>query len=482
MIENGKKSHLAVLCALGACILLAAGCGSDGENNRKNQDPAGLAGQPGGQEPEKPREDGSPERESWNQGHQEREAKTYEGELPADYEGTLSMWGWDDRYVLEITEAFCEKYPNVTIEYLPVENGDLFQAYQTAMMTGGTLPDIGWAILAYRNEIFELDIWEALEEAPYCFSLEEVSPVLHSRMVNSKGHVCGIEQALTAAGLAYRRDLALRYLGTDEPGELEAMFPDWDSFIRKGSQVYQESGGKVCFWRSVAEAQGFIREQQEKPWVEGGVVKLTETIRPSLETAAAFRDSHTSDCLEAWTPEWYESIGGDRYLFIAAAPWVVEFEIERYDPQGRDSGRWGLMRAPGGSAFWGGTTMGITHTCKDKRLAWEFLRFATLSREGAECLKQFGMFTTALKPYEENPELKDYYNDWFGEQNIGAYFLDEILPEAVCRELSGQEGEIHDAMNLINAAMQQDGGMSASQAYEYLKEYLQDKLPEYEIE
>lgn len=406
----------------------------------------------------------------------------YADELPADYEGTLSMWGWDDRYVQAVTDAFCEKYPNVTIEYVPVENGDLFQNYQTAMLTGDALPDIGWALLAYRSEIFELDIWEALDGEPYCFSLDDVYPVLHSRMVNSKGNVCGIEQALTVAGLAYRRDLAQQYLGTDDPQVLEAMLPDWEHFMEKGAAVYESSGGEACFLRSVAEVQNFLREQQEAPWVQQNTVKLTETLQESIETAVKLRDTHTSDCLEAWTPEWYESIGGERYLFIAAAPWSIEFEIERYDPEGKDSGRWGLMRAPGGSIFWGGTTMGITKTCRDKRLAWEFIRFATLSGEGAEVLREIGMFTTALQPYEDNPDLRNYYNDWFGEQNVGAYFLDVLLPEAYCRELSMQDGVVHDALNLINAALQQDRNMTSGDAQAYLKSYLQEKLKGYQIE
>ena len=50
--------------------------------------------------------------------------------------------------------------------------------------------------------------------------------------------------------------------------------------------------------------------------------------------------------------------------------------------------------------------MGITKTCKDKRLAWEFIKFATLSTEGAEVLNKIGYLTSAKAPYEENPELK----------------------------------------------------------------------------
>lgn len=422
------------------------------------------------------------ETEEYTEGQKRSDLDDYAGELPLDYEGTLNMWGWDDKYVQAVTDAFCQKYPNVTIEYVPVENGDLFQNYQTAMLTGDELPDIGWALLAYRSEIFELDIWEALEGEPYCFSVDEVYPALHSRMINSKGNICGIEQALTVAGLAYRRDLALQYLGTDDVQELEAMLPDWEHFMEKGATVYESSGGEVCFLRSIAEIQNLIREQQEAPWVQQNTIKLTETLQESIEIAVKLRDTHTSDCLEAWTPEWYEAIEGERYLFIVAAPWSIEFEIERYDPEGKDSGRWGLMRAPGGSIFWGGTTMGITRTCQDKRLAWEFIKFATLSEEGAEVLQEIGMFTTAMKPYEENPDLRNYYNDWFGEQNVGAYFLDVLLPEACCRELSMQDGMIHDAMNLINAALQQDEHMTAEDAETHLKSYLQEKLKGYRIE
>ena len=56
-----------------------------------------------------------------------------------------------------------KKYPNVKFEYTPVENGDLIQKYKTALITGGELPDIGWAVMAYRAEIFELDMWETIE-------------------------------------------------------------------------------------------------------------------------------------------------------------------------------------------------------------------------------------------------------------------------------------------------------------------------------
>ena len=140
--------------------------------------------------------------------NKETQEISFDEELPKDYEGTLTMWGWDTDYYQTVTQAFQEIYPNVTFEYTSVEHKDLPQKYETALIVGGELPDIAWSVIDFRGEVFELDMWEPLEQEPYNFRLSEVCEYLHPHMVNSKGNVCGIEQSLSPAGLAYRRDLA----------------------------------------------------------------------------------------------------------------------------------------------------------------------------------------------------------------------------------------------------------------------------------
>ena len=61
---------------------------------------------------------------------------SFDEPLPRDYEGTLSMWSWDDDYYTTITEAFQELYPNVTFECTKVEHKDLPQKYETALIVG----------------------------------------------------------------------------------------------------------------------------------------------------------------------------------------------------------------------------------------------------------------------------------------------------------------------------------------------------------
>lgn len=72
--------------------------------------------------PEKEQKKEATEIESKNKETQEI---SFDEELPKDYEGTLTMWGWDTDYYQTVTQAFQKIYPNVTFEYTSVENKDM---------------------------------------------------------------------------------------------------------------------------------------------------------------------------------------------------------------------------------------------------------------------------------------------------------------------------------------------------------------------
>ena len=92
--------------------------------------------------PEKEQKEEATKTESKNKATQEI---SFDEELPKDYEGTLTMWGWDSDYYQTVTQAFQKIYPNVRFEYTSVENKDMPKKYETALIVGGELPDIAWS-------------------------------------------------------------------------------------------------------------------------------------------------------------------------------------------------------------------------------------------------------------------------------------------------------------------------------------------------
>lgn len=103
----------------------------------------------------------------------------YDEPLPEDYCGTLTTWGWDETYFKMMSEAFQEHYPNVEFKFVKIQNKNVVQRYETELIMGGELPDLAWAIVDTRGEAFELDMWEALEQEPYCFQLADVYEYIH---------------------------------------------------------------------------------------------------------------------------------------------------------------------------------------------------------------------------------------------------------------------------------------------------------------
>ena len=49
----------------------------------------------------------------------------------------------------------------------------------------------------------------------------------------------------TPGGIFYRRSLAKKYLGTDDPDEISKKFCSWDSLIATGKELNEKSGGTV---------------------------------------------------------------------------------------------------------------------------------------------------------------------------------------------------------------------------------------------
>lgn len=400
---------------------------------------------------------------------------------PEDYKATLKVWGWDDNYFKTMTGEFNKQYPNVKFEYTPVANGDYLQKLQTALASGGDVPDILWSIIDSRGRMFELDTWEALDKAPYNFDKSQVFSYIQPLMVNSKGNVVGIEQGVNPAGFAYRRDLAKQYLGNDDPKELQKILSNWDSFIELGKQVKQKSDGKIFMLPGMTDALQILDGQNSTPVVENGTIKITNAYKKSLDYLVKFRDAGIVNKLDSWSPAWYAAYGQGVNIFSGCATWTPQFVIEPNDKDGKGKSHWGLMDAPGGNFSWGGTAMGISKASKNKDSAWEFIKFATASKEGGLAAKKVGFLTSFKEPYKD-VEFASDKNEWFGGQDIGKFFMNDVVPNIKVRPMTQYDNVIHDALVLVSTDINNNAKMTSADA---LKEFIQEvknKLPDMKVE
>lgn len=401
-----------------------------------------------------------------------------DGEKSKD-KGTITMWGWDANYIEVVSKEFNKVYPDIKIELTNVGAEDYLQKVQTTMASGGKLPDILWGERNFRGKIFEFDIWENLENEPYNFDKSTVFHYLEPLTSNAKGETIAVEQSLTPGAIAYRRDLAKEYFGTDDPKKLEALFPTLDAMIEKGKEVQEKSNGQVYMFASLGELNEIFTAQSQKPLMDGEVVDVTGKMKEVIDNVTKVRDAGIVDKLELWSPQWNASFADGKHIFFPAANWAPQYVIKPNDKEGE--GRWGLMKPPGEMYSWGGTVFGISKTSENKELAWKFINWLLLTKEGAEASKLVNFYVPLKEVYEDS-QFVSSEDPFFANQDVGKFWIEEIVPEIDVPVLSANDAVVKDSTNLVLNLLNSDRNVDADEALEKLIAEVKAKLPDKKVE
>lgn len=405
------------------------------------------------------------------------------GGIPTDIKGEIIVWDWDEAFLTTMVPEFNKAFPNVTVKYTVVNNNDYMQKLQGGIASGSEVPDVILGEMNFRGQLFDLDVLDDLEQAPYDFSREELLDYLPPLLSNAKGELVGVDQSITPAGLGYRRDLAKEYLGTDDPAELSELLPDWNAFIARGAEVKEKSGGAVTMIASFDDAYRVLKGQTEKAYIDGSTIRLTERMKQPFETLFAMRDAGILGKYEGYTPGWNASFAKGDNIFYPMAPWSPKWNVQANDPDG--VGRWGLMPAPEGGFTYGGTSVGVYKNSKNKEAAWAYIYFCYLSSEGME---------TNYKKLGNMPGIQSFYDehrDWLEEgteldryfdQNLSLTFYEDIVPSVSGATQTRYDSIVQTAFGSLFPLWMKDTSIGADKALEQFKEAVKNQAPEATIQ
>jgi multiple sugar transport system substrate-binding protein len=400
---------------------------------------------------------------------------------PEDYVGTITWWGWNGLPDL-MREAFNKKYPNIQIEATVVAQGDMAQKIKTALAAGEKLPDIFEIEVGWKGEFMQMDIFEDLTQPPYNYNPDDFFDYVNKGNTNIFGKIVGVETSIVPAGVAYKRDLAKQYFGTDDPAELEKMFTSWDDFITKGKEVLSKSGGKVKMFAGLSDVNIIITGQKQVPLTDDAdVVQVSAKAQENFALLEKFRDAGVVDKLEMWTAPWNASYAEKNVIFYPAASWSGPYVIGAND---KDSTNWGLIVPPGGAFSWGGTidVIPADNSPEQKELAWKFLEFALINKDTISQLKSI-MFYPAFKSAYEDPAVFSDKAPLWGGQDAGEFYTQIAAPQI---NFDGLKYTPYDSTyNALAAAALQsmvaDSSITSGKALENLIKEMKAAFPDAEV-
>ena len=358
-------------------------------------------------------------------------------EVHEDVEGSLSIWTWNVDGVQLFIDSFNEVYPNVKIDPIAVTYDDYVSKVQMSIASGSELPDILQAEMGFREQLFNLDVLENLEEDPYNYDRSKALSYVPD-ITSYDGHIVALEDSINATAMAYKKELAKEYLGTDDPNELADMLKSWDDYIELGKKVQEESNGEVYILSNWADVTDYMNNYGTEPYTEDGKTTdfcLNERAQLRYDTLNKMLENKTFDTSisNTFTTGWDASFSEDYHIFYSMPSWSIVDGIQRNDPEGQN--RWNVIPAVNGSYNNGGTAWGITKDSENKDLAWLFLNYTFNTMEGMEkCISSRNYYvpnTELIDNHDFTKDTSDYWsneNIYNGDANIYEVYMKELAP------------------------------------------------------
>lgn len=373
----------------------------------------------------------------------------------AEGDHAITIWCWDASESRAQMHADFTKEMGITVNLTSVLAVDMAQKLQTTLAADGEMPDIAWSEATYRGALLNLGIWEDMTKAPYNFDKSQVLDYLVQLETSVDGQYIGPE-CPSVAGIAYKRELAKQYLGTDDPAQLEKMLPTWEDFLKKGQEVQKASNGKVYMFSSLGALGIILKGQGTTPFVVDKKITFQDSMKPILTQLAQFAAVGATDVYDYDSAEEGASYATNENIFYPCANWSVNFTIKTNDKNGQ--GRWGFMLPPNGGFAMGGTVMAIPAAAKHKEDAVTYIKYFFQDERGAALQKQYkGNFSPFKAIYEKSEPFYTAADEWFAGQDVMKEIQTRVLPSIkAVRTPVPYDQDITDVYNLacksINAA------------------------------
>ena len=345
-----------------------------------------------------------------------------EAETNTDLSGTMEVWGWttDPQYQIE---AFEKAYPNVTVNYTMIGT-DYDTKMQTIVDNRTEGPDVFYADVKTVKNYIESDAWETLTDDPYNIDVSDSEDYTVKLGSDSDGNVKALSYQATPGGFWYKRDLAKKYLGTDDPDEISEMLSTTEGMLDVAEKLKEGSNGETHMFASYKDLWQFANYgMRSVAWVDGNKFQMDDYIPEFFDLAKTVRDNGYDAKIDTWSEAWYASCADDSVFGYAEPTWGLQYVIQTGAPD--SEGNWGLASMPA-AYFNGGSYLGIYQESQNKELAAEYVKFVCTNKDFlAQYAKDKGDYTS-LKSV--NKEIADggYEEPWCAGQNTFKFFSDQM--------------------------------------------------------
>lgn len=364
----------------------------------------------------------------------------------------LTLWS-STRELGEYVEFYREKFPAKAARFeieIVQSDPESYEDLLLAALRGQAAPDLFVAEAAQVKRLAESGL--CLELSGLGKRRDEAFPYVIDAASDSGGRLFGLAWEISPGAYFYRRSIAAKYLGTDDPSKIQSLIQDNGRFLAAAETLKQKSAGKAVMIPSLGDLYQVHKAGRQDGWVRGGRLVIDPAMILLLEQSKAFYASGYTGNQSQMGEGWFAALRGElrgprgegvEVLGCFLPAWGLETILKpnslSSDGRSDSSGDWAMARGPV-PYFWGGEWLMAAASGKNKGTASRLLRdLCSDPALLALWARERGRPVSSAKAMEE--AKKRYSDPFLGGQNAMASYA-SIAAAVNGKNLSGIGPEI----------------------------------------
>lgn len=296
-------------------------------------------------------------------------------------EKKLVIWSFTDELQSMVDNYYKKDHPDIEIEYSLTPTDQFPNKLDPVLASGNGAPDVFALEDAFVRKYIEqgddllLDLTDTYNE------IKDKMIAYPAEVGTYNGKVYGLSWQAAPGAMFYRRSLAKKYLGTDEPAEVQKYLTDWAKFNETAELLKTKSNGKCVIVSTTGDLFKPFQGARKDPWVVKGKLVVDPAMEDYMDACKLLKDKGYEGRQGQWAEGWFAGMKGELKdekgnaieVFSYFLPtWGLHYVLKPNAPA--TSGDWAMI--PGPAAYrWGGTWVAAYKGTKVPGRAKDFIKY-----------------------------------------------------------------------------------------------------------
>jgi ABC-type glycerol-3-phosphate transport system substrate-binding protein len=274
----------------------------------------------------------------------------------------IEIWSFTDEVEGLVNNYYLKDNPDAKINYSFTPTDQFENRLDPVLASGRGAPDIFALEAAFVRKYVEsgqlldlTDVYERNKSKLLAYPVE---------IGTFNGRVYGMSWQACPGAFFYRRSIAKKYLGSDDPAVVQTYVANFDKFLETAELLKSRSNGQAVILSSRGDLFNVFVDGRKQPWVVNGRLTIDDAMITYMDMSKLFHERGYDGKVNQWGDGWFAGMRGEladangRLLeaFGYFLPtWGLHYVLKTN--AGNTSGDWAMCQGP--AAYrWGGTWLG----------------------------------------------------------------------------------------------------------------------------